>query len=250
MKTLWTRVSGYENPSHLVLRVIAAWENLRLRATSHEDDKFICLAATCAVGRKERKMIEDLLSYPPEQRMKAWIQTQSVVPAGLLFVPGPKYTEKGFLWVPTGVWREPLVDKDFVVREQSSNELVFRKPGFILHSARCSLDAFHISDQVSSLRYIVIPERSTIGAAASMPASQSCGQLAIVMMHMVGERKSDDDLYQETGALLGNVCQVEDKIYGDFICRVEVKPFTEEQSDGAEMILAQPVGENQAWIIG
>lgn len=155
MKTLWQSVHQYEQPSDLALRMISAWESLRLRATSHEDDRFICFAAICAVGYRERERISSLLSYPPEQRFKAWMQIQSAVPAGLLFVTGPRYDEKGFRWIPKGVWRQPLFDTDVAVGDQESNELVFKKPGFLVYSPQFMVDRFLISDRVSSLLYYV-----------------------------------------------------------------------------------------------
>jgi len=74
---------------------------------------FTCFAAVCAVDYKERAIIEKLLSNLPEDRMKLWAQLQSVVPAGFLFVPGPKYNEKGLQWVLRGVWPEVLMDEGF-----------------------------------------------------------------------------------------------------------------------------------------
>lgn len=247
MKTLWKSVHQYEQPSDLVLRMISAWESLRLRATSHEDDKFICFAAACAIGYKERERIQDLLTYPPEQRMKAWIQTQSAVPAGLLFVLGARYDEKGFRWVPKGVWRQPLVDKDLALRDQGSNELVFKKPGFMVYSPQYIADGFLISDQVSSLRYSVTPKMLDFSINTTL---HSYGHLGIVMMQMVGQRQPEYDEYKETGALLGNVRTINAKVYAEFICLVEVQLFTAgEQSREIPMILARSLDRQQAWVI-
>jgi hypothetical protein len=247
MRVLWVSISGYEKPSDLVHRMITAWESLRLRATSHEDDKFVCFVATCAIGYKQRTAIQDLLSYPPEQRMKFWIQTQSVVPAGLLFIPGERYNEKGSQWVPKGVWRQPLVDKDCAVREQGTNELVFKKPGFIIHAGPCYADPFLISDDASSLQYSVALERPGLWNSTTFP---SYGQLGIVMRQMIGQRPPGYDEYKETGALIGNARTVDAKVYGEFICRVEVQLFTTgEQGDGGAVFSARALDQNHGWVI-
>ncbi len=247
MKTLWKSVHQYEQPSDLVLRMISAWESLRLRATSHEDDKFICFAAICAVGYKERERISSLLSYPPEQRFKAWVQTQSAVPAGLLFVTGPRYDEKGFRWIAKGVWRQPLVDKDVALRDQESNELIFKKPGFLWYSPQFMTDGFLISDRASSLLYYVTPKTLDFSTDTTLHRD---GHLGIVMMQMVGQRQPEFEEYKETGALLGNVRTLGAKVYGEFICLVEVQLCTaDEKGKETPILLARSLDGQQAWVV-
>lgn len=233
MMTLWARASGYMQPSDQVHRVIAAWDGLRWRATSREDDRFICFAVACARTPTDQVMIRDLLAYPPEQRMKAWIQQQTVVPSGFLFMGGPKYKDQGFRWAPMGVSREPLEDTSSAVRERGTHELLFRKPGFILYAMGGVSETFLISDQTTSLRYSVRPDWVSIPAEVGAGPSQTRGTLGIIMMQRVGQRRLEqekDFLYKEVGVLLGDIRQVGNKIYGDFMCKVEVQLVETEQS--------------------
>jgi hypothetical protein len=133
------------------------------------------------------------------------------------------------------------------VREQGTNELVFKKPGFKLNAATYCVDRFHISDDVSLLQYSATPERPDLW---SNTAFQIYGELGIVMMQMVGQRPPEYDEYKETGVLIGNVRTVGVKVYGEFICRVEVQlVVTGEQSDGVAVTSAQALDQNQAWVI-
>ena len=219
MMTVWACASGYMQPSDQVHWINAAWDGLRCRATSREEDRFICFAVACARIPTDHAIIQDLLSHPPEQRMKAWIQQQDVVPSGFLFMGGPKYKDQGFRWAPRGVLREPLEDISPAVRDRETHELLFRKPGFILYAMGGVSEAFLISEQTTSLRYSVRPDWMSIPAEAGVGPSQTRGTLGIVMMQRVGQRRLEqakDFLYKEAGVLLGDVRQSRDKIYGDF----------------------------------
>ena len=250
MMTLWARASGYMQPSDQVYRIIAAWDSLRWRATSREDDRFICFAVACARSPTDQARIRDLLSYPPEQRMKIWIQQQAVVPSGFLFIGGLKYKDQGFRWAPVGVSRELLEDTSSAVREQGTHELLFRKPGFILYAMGGVSKTFLISDQMTSLRYSVRPDWASIPAEAGVGPHQTHGTLGIIMMRKVGQRRLEEEkdfLYKEVGVLLGDVRQVRDKIYGNFMCRVEVQLV--ETESNLPKILVREKGDDQAWII-
>jgi Heterokaryon incompatibility protein (HET) len=250
MMALWARPSGYMQPSDQVDRIIAAWNGLRRRATSREDDRFICFAVACVRSPTDQARIQDLLTHPPEQRMKAWIQQQAVVPSGFLFIGGPKYKDPGFRWAPVGVSRELLEDAAWAVREQGTDELLFRKSGFILDAMGGVSETFLISDQMTSLRYSVRPDWASIPAEAGLGPHQTHGTLGIIMTRKIGHRRlveEKDFLYQEVGVLLGDVQQVGDKVYGNFMCRVEVQLV--ETESNLPKILAQEKGDDQAWII-
>ncbi|KAM0282917.1 hypothetical protein ACHAQH_002727 [Verticillium albo-atrum] len=226
MKLMWSEFNLFAHPSILAARIVAIWETMRLRATSKESDKFICFAIMCSMSNSQRQHLPQLFSLDEPSRMKAWVQLQKLVPSGLLFIPGERYDEPGFRWLPRGVYREPLVDDEYAERESEAEggALLFSKPGWIVDDApsRCLQEGtFVISDSTTNLRYTV--EQVD---APSKPANFALGQgeaMAVILMCRVGERPPEEgDNIKEMGALLRCVSQTPSRIRGDFVCRVKV----------------------------
>lgn len=248
MGTVGLRGGGFISSADQVERVIAAWEGLRWRATSREDDRFLCFATACANGSEERAAIQKLLQCLPEERMKSWIQTQTVIPAGFLFLRGARYEEAGFRWAPTRVWRESIEDMAFAERHPTTGEFLFRKPGFLFDSTEAIGFAFVISHEITSQRYRVSIERKGLSARASAAVSHHRGTLGIVIRQIEALRQPGNILHREPGVLLENVSCCNNKIYGDFLCRVDIKLSIEAEMDGPAAI-AKEVADTMPWII-
>lgn len=247
MEAAWMLGVGWMKPSDQVQRINAAWEALRWRVTSRENDKFICLAIACTNGYKDRAQILDLLQQPAEQRMKAWIQLQDVVPTGFLFLPGPKYEDPGFRWVPKAVWREPLEDTDFAQHDADTRELVFTKPGFILSPVDKIGNAFQISDTETKLRYSVTLDRQK--SLAGIPANIENGEnFGIILSQRIGQRQPEHEHYKERGALLSNLRKAGRNYYGDYVCGVEVA-LLEDSRENLPVIAVMPLGDHHRWVI-
>ncbi len=247
MESAWMLGVGWMKPSDQVQRINAAWEALRWRVTSRENDKFICLAIACTNGYKDRAQILDLLQQPAEQRMKAWIQLQDVVPTGFLFLAGPKYDDPGFRWAPKAVWRELLKDDDFAQRDADTRELVFTKPGFILSPVERPGNIFQISDTETKLQYSVTLDRRNLSITTPVNID-SGGNLGIVLSQRIGQRKPEHDQYKEPGALLSNLTKIGRNYYGSYVCGVEVALLEESKQD-LQVIAVIPLGDHHRWVI-
>jgi hypothetical protein len=248
MSTVSLRGSGFISSADQVERIIAAWEGLRWRATSREHDRFICFAAACANGSKERVEIQKLLPCLPEEQVKFWIKMQTVIPAGFLFLKGARYEEAGFRWAPTRVWRESIEETAFAERHPATSELLFRKAGFPFDTTSAIGFTFVISYEITSRSYRVSIEPKELSARASAAVSHHCGTQGIVIRQMEAFRQPVNDLHGEPGVLLENVYWHDNKIYGDFLCRVDVNLFMKAEADGPSAI-AKEVADNVPWII-
>ncbi|KAK3687902.1 HET domain-containing protein [Podospora appendiculata] len=257
MKAAWVAVSAYYSiPRQQATRLIGVWNGLRIRATSHESDRFICYATSCASTGTEQKVLQGLLNLPHEQRMKSWVGMQPVVPSGLLFIAGERYDDPGYRWVPTKVHPVALDDDGFAVREPQSEAFVFKKPGFIIDRgleseakeapAGTRLDkAFTIFDSETGLRY-------SVGFIDMPPADVACatGPTAIILKLRVGNRAPEYGLVKETGALLGNAVKVGARVYGDFVCRVEVGLIIDDdETSEPKQLQARLLEDEQEWIV-
>ncbi|KAM0330758.1 hypothetical protein ACHAQA_003712 [Verticillium albo-atrum] len=252
MKLVWSGTHVYSDPSVQAARTIAIWETMRLRATSKESDKFICFVIMCALNNAQRSKFLGLMELDVADRMRHWVQLQKIIPSGLLFIPGERYDIPGFRWVPKGVYREPIVDDEFAMRESEAEggNLLFSKPGWIVDDAprRCLEDgAFVISDSTTSLRYIVEPID-----APSKSVAHALGEaeaVAVILMVRVGERPPEEgDNIKEMGALLRGVTQTPSRIRGDFVCRVKVGLYIENESTHTPFP-GRTIYGSQKWII-
>ncbi|KAM0501127.1 hypothetical protein D7B24_005548 [Verticillium nonalfalfae] len=255
MKLMWSGTHIYSHPDVLATRIIAIWETMRLRATSKESDKFICFAIMCALSGSQRQHLPALFSEDEHVRMRRWVQLQSIVPSGLLFIPGQRYDEPGFRWIPMGVYREPLVDDEYAERESEAEggALLFSKPGWIMDDApvRCLQDGmFVVSDSVTSLRYTV--EQIDAPSKSSSFALVQGEAMAVILMCRVGERPPEEgDNIKELGALLRSVSQTPSRIRGDFVCRVRVGLCIEsEGQSSAAPVPGRTIYGSQKWILG
>lgn len=148
MRTMWGFASAWSPPRVLIPRIMAVWNDMRVRETSREADKFLCFAMSCAQGSGQRQLVENLLALPAEQRMKGWAQAQSVVPSEFLFIPGERYQDLGFKWLPNGVHRVVMEDPGEGVRDKDDGLLVFEKQGS--SSWTCLLTAWRLMSLSSS----------------------------------------------------------------------------------------------------
>ena len=236
-------LSGFEQPLDVVHRIRLIWESLRLRATSHEEDRFVCFSLISAVDYKERDMIKKLLDLSPEERMKSWIMWHEIIPAGLLFLPGPKYEQKGFRWVSKEVCKYPLDDKEAAVRDKATKKLVFKKPGF-LFSGKLTERKFFIVDRASSVKYLTTLEMpdGTFEAGGTLP--NRTARMGIIVRKAIGKDGSG-----QIGALLQGVQQLVATIRGDFVCLVDVRRVREEECDVFQTVSADSVDKSQGWVI-
>ena len=116
-------------------RIVDAWQGLRYRTTSRESDRFINFSFACAKSKADFEILERILccnsplhsgtskdgpcpepSLPREDRFRAWIDEQPVLPAGLLFVKGEKMQEAGYRWAPKTVFPEDITDDEIIIR--------------------------------------------------------------------------------------------------------------------------------------
>ncbi|KAK0740069.1 hypothetical protein B0T18DRAFT_439916 [Schizothecium vesticola] len=250
MKTTWLKLGPLSPPGHRVARLVGVWERMRLRATSHELDKFICFAVACTFGNTDRVRLKPLLDLPHEQRMREWVRTQEIIPSGLLFIPGERYAEPGFRWVPKAVYPVPLSDDGYAMGSQAGGPHVFKKPGFVFNmDPPCRPDRgfmFFISDLETGLRYSV----SLLEQPPSGFLQLLLGPVAIILKEMVNQNPIEEELVKELGALVGNVRNLEEQTYGDFVCRVEVGLFVDYEGSGVVPIPASYVTVDQRWIVG
>ncbi|KAL0261580.1 hypothetical protein SLS55_003010 [Diplodia seriata] len=99
-----------------VHRMVAAWESLRYRTTSHARDRLVNFVFACAKSQRDFRVLERVLDAPAERRFRAWLLEQPALPAGLLFVRGPKMgPERGWRWAPADV-HVASVEDDAVAR--------------------------------------------------------------------------------------------------------------------------------------
>ncbi|KAI9172598.1 hypothetical protein HJFPF1_02104 [Paramyrothecium foliicola] len=254
MKILWQNVTMHAHPEDLSARIVAGWNGMRFRETSREVDKFICLAITCSVGVSQRDMVRGLMDLPAEERMKRWIQMQSAVPAGLLFIPGERYPDEGSRWIPKGVWKESLDSEDgYGYRKRDGSEpLTFTKPGFLLVYAPASFEkatSFVILDAATELQYLV----KFLDLPSYMPPNLHLqpGTAAIILRAQPGSRRFEDTMLSEIGALLMNVKNADDRVYGSFLARVDVHLHIQDGDGvGPGLIPARGLENSQKWVIG
>ncbi|RYP30362.1 hypothetical protein DL767_006270 [Monosporascus sp. MG133] len=250
MRFLWKEASMHSPPDVLVPRMMAVWNTLRLRETSREADKFLCFALSCALGSNQRQVIQDLLALPAEERMKGWVRTQPVVPSELLFIPGERYSDLGFKWVPKGVYRVPMEDDGAGVRDKGADVLVFKKPGFVLlHApAYCRRqDKFVIADTDTGLRYMVSPLEPRV-ASGSIFFNRVSGTMAVILRNYVGQEPPEMGLVNMVGALLDSVVEADNRISGEYVRPVKVGLYLEDEDDFTP-IPAKAAYRYQQWTI-
>ncbi|KAK0661324.1 hypothetical protein DIS24_g2520 [Lasiodiplodia hormozganensis] len=93
-----------EQLQNRVYRMVAAWESLRYRTTSRSRDRLVNFIFACAKEQRDFVALEKVLREEETKcRFRTWLLKQPALPAGLLFVQGPKMKEHGFRWAPTDV---------------------------------------------------------------------------------------------------------------------------------------------------
>jgi hypothetical protein len=250
----WYTLTPQSSPADIVARMIGVWNSMRLRATSRESDKFICFAMACAAATAEREQLQKIITLPPDDRMRQWVMLQVALPSGLAFISGAKYTDENFCWLPRGVWPVPLDDDGVAVRDRTSNEFVFKKPGFVLNGDSTQLyprRQFIISDSETALRYSVsLLEPPKMVRPNHLATKEQFASVAIILQARVGHQPPEYGLVKEAGVLLFKVNMAEQKIYGQFFSRVEVGLHIDESDDDTDSYLsAKLTGDDQAWII-
>lgn len=148
--------------------------------------------------------------------------------------------------MPKGVYREPLTDTSHAERDPITREMVFTKPGYILSPTAMLTNTFQISDQATSLRYTVTLQPTPPSTTPNIPVDH--GDLGIILSQKIGQRQPEYDHYKEVGALLANLRKTEGKMYGAYVCRVEVALLDGEGSEEG-LVAAHPVVNNQGWVI-
>jgi hypothetical protein len=250
MKTTWLKLGPLSPPGHRVARMVGVWESMRLRATSREVDKFICFAVACTFGNTDRVRLKPLLDLPHEQRMREWVRKQEIIPSGLLFIPGERYAEPGFRWVPKAVYPFPLSDDGYAMGSQAGGPHVFKKPGFVFNmDPPCRPDRgfmFFISNLETGLRYSV----SLLDQPSPGFLQLLLGPVAIILKEMVNQNPIEEELVKELGALVGNAKNLDEQTHGDFVCRVEVGLFIDYEGSGVVPIPARYLTADQQWIVG
>lgn len=251
MRALWEDVSHRLRPEDLTQRMVAVWNTMRARETSRESDKFLCFAMSCSLGGGQRQMVEKMLEAPEDDRMKAWVQWQTLVPSELLFLHGKdvkRYSEAGYRWVPKKVYRVPMEDDGFGERDKSTGALVFKKPGFVLLDAPPYLyqsTRFVIADAETELRYLV--ELLGPCRTAAMPEKKDPGTIAIVLRNWVGREHPELGHVKMRGALLGSAFENDRTVSGEHVALVEVGLYIEEGENPP--VLARLSDGYLSWIV-
>ncbi|KAF9632711.1 HET domain-containing protein [Lasiodiplodia theobromae] len=93
----------HERLQNRVHRMVAAWESLRYRTTSHARDRLVNFIFACAKEQRDFVALQKVLDEPADRRFRTWLLDQPALPAGLLFVQGRKMEEHGFRWAPADV---------------------------------------------------------------------------------------------------------------------------------------------------
>lgn len=253
IKALWEYAAPNSAPSVIVSRMIAVWNTMAIRSTSREGDKFVCFAIACALGSNQRQQVESLMAKESTERVRHWVRTQSVVPSGLLFVAGERYTDPGFRWVPKGIWQFAIEDDGYAERQRGGDMLLFEKPGYMIHCASWQVSEsrnFLILDTESQLRYsvkLIDPLDS-----ASLSLIRQPGGLAVILQQRVGSSKIDGGNIKTMGALLSGAVrtgqQRENPLHGQFVGRVEVRLAVDELV-GVHAFPATRLEDYQKWTI-
>jgi len=251
MRTLWSPASVHSPPLVLITRMVAVWNHMKSRETSREADRFLCFAMSCAMGTGERQLVENLLSLPAEQRMKGWVQAQEVVPSGLLFIPGERYRDLGFKWLPTRVHRVLMEDVGWATRDRGDRFLVFEKPGFVVMGVppQCSVGdevvvCFMETGGVRQLYSVTMLDAGRPGTWTG----RGSRSMAVILQGK-GKMTANTEVVDELGALLESVVEVNGRFRGEYIGRVRVGRQHVEGERGASAPLFSRRLECVKWVI-
>lgn len=199
-----------EHLQNRVHRMVAAWESLRYRTTSHARDRLVNFVFACAKEQRDFAALQKVLDEPAERRFRTWLLDQPALPAGLLFVQGPKMGERGFRWAPADV-----------------------------HVASVEDDAPAEKSYRVVLDWASAPPDVTAECLADVGPS-----LALVL------RREPENGSIETAALLKDVAGAETVCTGSFVCRALVKRGKRPSSDAVTAeVTGLRAADDQHWIV-
>lgn len=127
--------------------ILEAFVSSNYRSSLRKADEHLCLSgllgwdAACLNG------------VPTEQRMKTLLSKRTVLPQGLLFIPGPRMPEKGWRWALQNFGNNGseqlsarLARRDATPARLCARGLIVKYPGFIIPSSarRINLDDFFV----------------------------------------------------------------------------------------------------------
>ncbi|KKY24098.1 putative het domain [Phaeomoniella chlamydospora] len=112
------------------------------RSTSHAADEPSCLATLMNVD------VSKILGTPKESRMRQFYLSLDTIPAGLLFLPGPKLDFPGFRWAPRSLMGEGGPSKRYVysiMAEEEDSEAKISEHGLKLEATGYLLTSFNVA---------------------------------------------------------------------------------------------------------
>lgn len=99
---------------------------LKWRSTTKAEDEATCLATLTY------RDVGNILSVPPESRMKAFLTTYNKVPANIVFGKAPRESSQGYGWMPKTLLHFTLAEpKESAFGKRTPNGLMVSFPGLV-----------------------------------------------------------------------------------------------------------------------
>ena len=267
-------------------RIVYSWEGLQHRATSHESDRFVNFAFACAPTEQDLLKHSKILQLPKDQRFRAWLDRQPVLPAGLLFTKGPRILEKGYRWAPhtimpvsigdSTVVRRPLLNENVPVSKeknhilwhlgqpkQQKTEHLYKGPfevvkeGFLLQATTEQIrnavsqhgpgsPCLHVHELGGSAQLTLFEDSGIDRDALHQDALQWEGSPAALVLMAW----PTEDIAQP-GVLLYEVEEVDDVVKGTYATQVLVKESKRAEQESAELETLRGVrrSDKQVWAV-
>ncbi|KAI5458770.1 hypothetical protein BGZ63DRAFT_432266 [Mariannaea sp. PMI_226] len=238
-----------------IRRVALAWQGLSYRNTSKAPDRFINFAFACAKREADFALIRDVLfaQQSSEDRLRAWFQAQGHVPAGLIFMKGPKMDLPGYRWAPNDV--HPAIIRDHAAAivtngggkgpRAPQGSLQLQKPGLMFSgSVTLGTKTIEVVEGRNAKRYVVELDWETTSAGSE--ELRMASGLALVLS---GDPLPD---MSTSAALLANVVRNGYTYVGQFCCGAQahlVRSGDTNRGETTDIMTGQWLAEEQVWIV-
>lgn len=226
-------------------RIIGCWEALRWRTTSKENDKILCFSAlTITHIDIPQKWMHDLVGTTAEERMKMWLTSQPIVPSGMIFLPGAKYTELGYRWAPKNFCRESI-DQSGSGEWKKRNgkvEVAFKGvTGYTIKRKSVNKELFYLYDKTVKRAVKVQFSWGVIGLPIPTEdmVDSDTGSFGVIFPDSMSKWPLSTG-EPRTGAILNNV---DGSRPGDFLCLCKLTMLWETPRD-REVLEAERVSSN------
>ncbi|KAL9118924.1 MAG: hypothetical protein Q9187_004525, partial [Circinaria calcarea] len=206
-------------------RVIFAWSHFAWRSTSRAGDDMICLATILGLNTKT------LFDVPVQDRMKAFLSLQRIIPRGLLFHDGARMREKGYRWAPASM-RETFTtpvrnftDRTPCIRDETG--LSVEGPGFVLFCARTPAMTYFFFLDIREDRWYILNYRR-VPVLSQIEYSLPNARMGVILEDLVFQPNRAWQRIGSNGILVTIQGEKNGVLHCTYICNIKIESLDNE----------------------